>query len=543
MNRQTSSSIPLVLLGMLGTAAALFVTAKPAFYGACASTAAVLCFVRCMQPSLRQDMAVRALLITFFMPAVAWLLPNVWMLYFVMLMWVPVFSSRPEQIVGIYLHSLLLLPNLDQSVELAGTKLFDIGVHDMLALGAVAAIMMVSGTRGAINGARTGRAPRIARGDDWRVGLLLMVMIFASARETSVTHVLRTTINIGFDFAMPYYILSRGLRDVASMRSAMRWFACSGIALSGVLVFEMWQNWPIYNELYWHYDVPKLLAVKVRGVFMRPGGPFNEPTSIALVMALCLLALWLIRDDFRTRMQHRLLCLGMFLGVSAPQSRNAWVALALAVLLADMFLGRWSALVRKVAPTVTALTMILAAASIYPSFSDSLGLSGQASETADYRRALFDRGIEELVDSPIIGFSRTALEIRLEDMRQGEGIIDYVNTYLWFALVSGVIGLVVFVWNLVVPLMYLWRRRRAEVAAATAVPAAFVFSSLAALSATLFFTFFATRMAYLTVGFMGFAAAIRAIGRAWARTPAGQARLSTPLPRSRTPAHAGIASA
>lgn len=507
MTRSTSSAFPLVVLGVLGTAAVLFVTAKPAFYGAGASTAAVLCFVRCLQGPLRRDMAMRAVLITFFMPAVAWLLPNVWMLYFVMLMWVPVFASRPDQIAGVYLHSLLLLPNLDQSVDLAGIKLFDIGVHDMLALGAVVAIVMASGRTGA------GAGPRIGRGDDWRVGLVLLVMIFASSRETSFTHVLRTTLNIGFDYGMPYYILSRGLRDVGSMRSAMRWFACSGIALSGILVFEMWQNWPIYNELYWHYDVPKLLAVKVRGVFMRPGGPFNEPTSIALVMALCLLALWLIRDDFRTRMQHRLLCLALFLGVSAPQSRNAWVALALAVLLADMFLGRWSALVRKVAPTAAALTMILAVASIYPSFSDSLGLSGQASETADYRRALFDRGIEELADSPVIGFSRTALEIRLDDMRQGEGIIDYVNTYLWFALVAGVIGLAVFVWNLLVPLAYLWRLRRAGIVSVTAVPAAFVFGSLAALSATLFFTFFATRMAYLTIGFMGFAAAIRAVSR------------------------------
>ncbi|MBF7010016.1 O-antigen ligase [Novosphingobium sp. HR1a] len=496
--------MPLIVVAMLVTAAILFVIAKPGFYGAVCSTAGVLWFLRCLRAPLREEMAVKAVLITFFMPAVAWLLPNVWMLYFVMLMWVPLFARRSEEIAGVYLYSLMLLPSLDQAVELAGIKLFDISVHDMLALGAVIAIVIAPGKA------------RIGRGDDMRVAAVLLVMVFASARETSLTHFLRTTINIGFDYGMPYFILSRGFRDLASMRTGMRWFACSGIAISGVLVFEMVQNWPMYNELYWHYDVPKLLAVKVRGAFMRPGGPFNEPTSIALVMTLCMLALWLIRDDFRTRMRHGLLCAALFLGLSAPQSRNAWVALGIAVLLADMFLGRWSALVRKAAPTAAALTLIFAAASIYPSFSDSLGLSGQASETGEYRRALFDRGVQEFWDSPIVGFSRDQLEVRLNDMRQGEGIIDYVNSYLWFALVSGVIGLAAFVWNFTAPLSYLWRMRRAEIATGTAVPAAFVFGSLAALAATLFFTFFATRMAYLTIGFMGFAAAIRAISRTYA---------------------------
>lgn len=505
MTQKKSSLPPLAILAMLATTAILFAIAKPGFYGACISTACVMYFASCLREPYRQEMAVRAILITFFMPAVAWIIPNVWMLYFVMLMWVPMFASRPDQIAGVYLHSLMLLPGLDLSVDLAGIKLFDVGVHDALAIGATIAIM-IAPTRA-----------RIAGGDDLRVVLLLLVLVFASARDTSATHFLRTTINIGLDFGLPYYILSRGLKDAASMRTAMRWFAASGVAISGILAFEMWESWPMYNELYWHYAIPMLLVVKSRGAFMRPGGPFNEPTSIALVMILCLFALWLLRDDFRTRIRHGLLCLIAFLGASAPQSRNAWVALGIAVLLGDMFLGRWGALVRKFAPTGVALMLILAAANMWPSFSDSLGLSGQASETADYRRDLLDRGIEEFWDSPIIGFSRPELEVRLDDMRQGEGIIDYVNTFLWFALVSGIIGLVIFVWNLAAPLMYLWRMRRTEVMLGTGASAAFVFGSLAALGATLFFTFFATRMSYLTIGFMGFAAAIRAVSRAHAR--------------------------
>ncbi|MGF7153877.1 O-antigen ligase family protein [Novosphingobium gossypii] len=504
MNAGRSGFTPWTIAGMLAAAAILFAVARPGFYGACVSTACVLGFVKSLRPDLRQDMAVRAVLITFFMPAIAWVLPSVWLLYFVMALWVPIFARRPDQIAGVYLHSLLLLPGLDLAVEPGGLKLFEVGVHDALALGAVVAIR------------RTGGGARIAGKDDLRVALLLLVLVFASARSTSFTHFLRTTINIAFDFGLPYYILSRALGHASAMRSAMRWFACSGTALAGILVFEAWQSWPMYNELYWHYGVQMLLIVKSRGAMMRPGGPFNEPTSIALVMVLCLFALWLIRDDFRTRVRHGLLCLLVFLGASTPQSRNAWVAFGIAVLLGDVFLGRWAALVRKVVPTAAAVTLILVAAQVWPSFSESLGLSGQGSDTADYRRDLLRRGTEEFWASPIVGFSRDELEVRLNDMRQGEGIIDFVNTYLWFALVAGVIGLVAFLWNLGAPLFSLWRRRGL---AETAIPAVFVFGCLAALGATLFFTFFATRMAFLTLGFMGFAAAIRAAGRGQTAAP------------------------
>ncbi|MEE4453631.1 O-antigen ligase family protein [Novosphingobium resinovorum] len=509
MNEDTAARTPLAVLAMVVAAAFAFVLAKPGFHAACVSTLGVILFVSSLRLPLRQEMALRAVLMTFLMPVVAWLLPSVWLLYAVMALWVPVFAGRMERIAGVYLFSLLLLPALEMPVELGGLKLFDLGVHDALALGATFAVL-----------SHPARA-RIAPADDIRVGCLLLALVFISARDTSFTHALRSTINVTIDYGLPYYILSRTLKDGETMRAAMRWLACAASGLAILLAYEAWRNWPIYNELYWHLQVPMVLIVKTRGALLRAGGPFNEPTSIALVMALCLVALWLLRDDFRSRRRHGLLCLAVFVGVSAPQSRNAWIALALAVLLGDVFLGRWRALVRKFAPTAMVLGIVLAAASVSPSFSESLGLSGQGSDTADYRRDLLHRGSEEFWGSPLVGFSGAQLEVRLEDMRQGEGIIDYVNTYLWFGLFGGAAGLWIFVWNLFAPLSRLWRGRRLAFASGGAAPAAFVFGCLATLSLALFFASFGNRPSVLMFGFFGFAAAIRALGRRQAVSPAG----------------------
>lgn len=498
---------------MLATAAVTFVLYKPAFHAACVCTLGVALFVFSLRRSLRRDMGLRAILMSFFMPSLAWMLPSPWLVYLVMLAWVPVFSGRLERVAGIYLFSLMLLPGLDQPIELGGLKLFDFGIHDALALGAAAAIF------------KDARKSRVASGDDARVGLLLLVLVFAMARDSTFTHFMRTTTNVILDFGLPYYILSRGLAGVEAMRSAMRWLAASGAGLAGVLAYEVWHWWPMYNELYWRQSVPMVLIVKTRGAMLRAGGPFNEPTSIALVMAMCLFALWLLRQDFRTKALHMLLCVVTFVGLSAPQSRNAWIGLGLAILLADVFTGRWVALVRKIVPAAAAIGLIVVVASTSPEWSESLGLSGQGSDTADYRRALLERGTEEFWKSPVLGYPARELEQRLNDMRQGEGIIDYVNTYLWFGLFAGIGGVVVFVANMFGPLVQLWRRRSVLDSIDALAPGAFVFGCMAMLATTLFFTSFGGRIAFLTFGYIGIAAALRTACRpAWSQAEAHEDR-------------------
>lgn len=488
---------PLALVGMAVTAGITLFAAKAAFYAAAMGTLGVALFVLALRPPFRRDMALRAVLMMFFTPVLAWLLPSVWLLYLAMLLWVPLFSGKLERIAGVYLFNVMLLPGLDTTFAPGGLKLFDVGVHDALAVGAAIAIY------------RNPLRARVAVSDDVRVGLLIAVVIFALARDTTLTHFLRTTINISLDCYLPYYILSRGLAAVDAMRSALRWLACTGAGLASVLIFEVWSWWPLYNELYWRHGIAMNILVKTRGAMLRAGGPFTEGTSMGLAMAMCLFALWLLRDDFRTRTAHWALCLLTFIGLSAPQSRNAWIGLGLAILLADIFAGRWAALMRKVVPAAALVCMVLVAAGTSPEVSESLGMSGQASDTADYRRNLLDRGTEEFWKSPVAGYSIPELEVRLNDLRQGEGIIDYVNAYLWFALVGGVIGLAIFVANMVVPLAHLWGLRRAVVEVDAAAPAAFMFGCIAMLCLTLFFTSFGGRPTIMAVGFFGFIAAIR----------------------------------
>lgn len=483
-----------VLLAVLGGA---YYAIHAALYVACASGAGVVLFLVCLRRAQRKEMALRSLFCVVAMPLLAWSLSGVRLLHLAMCLWVPLVAGRPERIAPLYLFTLLLLPPLDTPVELGSLKLFDFGVQDGLALGAAVAIRL-----------RPLGARRRIASDAW-VALLLLMLGIALSRETSATNFLRTTVNLVLDLGLPYYILSRGIADVEGQRAALRWLACGGVALTAVLMLETWRSWPIYNELYGHYDVPMVLLVKARGGLLRAGGPFVEPTSMALVLALCLAALSVLRDDFRSRAQHTGLLAITFIGVSAPQSRGAWIGLGLAAMAMAIYRGRWRALLATGAGLGIAIGLVFLGATLSPGFAEALGLSdGGANETTTYRRDLFDRGKVAFWKSPLLGHSMPQLNILLEELRQGEGIIDFVNTYLWIALIAGSLGLMIFIGNFLDPLMALWKRRRGLHRTPGEAPAVFAFGVLVMLGEMLFFTSFGGRPAFLTLGLFGLGAAI-----------------------------------
>jgi O-antigen ligase len=137
-----------------------------------------------------------------------------------------------------------------------------------------------------------------------------------------------------------------------------------------------------------------------------------------------------------------------------------------------------------------------------------LGKSAETASTVDYRARLLTRGMEEYWKSPLIGYSQPEVLSRLADMRQGEGIIDFVNTYLFFALVSGAIGVICFIAAFVFYIRGMLRFRGALGRAdrSLAVPA-FLVAGLVMPMEMLVFTSFGGRCEVMVFVLFGLAAA------------------------------------
>ncbi|TCM20821.1 O-antigen ligase-like membrane protein [Novosphingobium sp. PhB165] len=507
----TGVAVCLGLLAMLVLGAGAFVVVRTGVYLACVSTLGVALFVLSLKGEYRREMLPRALIGTFMPPMLAWMLPEAHLIQLVMLFWVPLLAGSVSRIAGVYLFSVLLLPPLDLPVYVGSLKLFDFGILDALVLGSAVAIAC-----------RPVLHARRFASDKWVIAVILLLSV-AVSRQTSMTNVLRMLVNAVFDLGLPYFVLSRGINGVDQLRAAMRWFACGGVALASLMTFEAFRAWPMYNELYARDMVPTIILVKERAGILRAAGPFMESTSAALVLALCLMALWILRSDFRSRLHHYLLVGLVFLGMSVPQSRGAWIGFFLGLLVLDVYRRDYKRLILKAALFAGGIVLVFAAAHVSSGIAASLGMGAGPDDTVAYRRMLLQRGIEEIMRRPFTGYSTPQLAYILADMRQGEGIIDFVNSYLWVTLVSGVAGLSIFVGAFLSPLIGLWKRRR-DLAAPDIDPlasqaCAFAFTCLVMLMVMFAFTSFGSRPAFLTFAFFGFALAVRGSDLRSPRTP------------------------
>jgi O-antigen ligase len=172
----------------------------------------------------------------------------------------------------------------------------------------------------------------------------------------------------------------------------------------------------------------------------------STPHALSLGFDLAIsFGIWLSLQQYvaSRRLRHAVtavLCLGLIV----TYSRGPW-ACAVLIYVAFVYLrpGSRSALFKS----AVALVAVLGAISLSP-FGQKITalipfLGGKVGDASiDYRKRLFDRGLEIFRDHPLLG-DQFALA-RMQDLRQGQGIIDLVNAYVSQGLATGAVGLALF---------------------------------------------------------------------------------------------------
>jgi hypothetical protein len=149
-------------------------------------------------------------------------------------------------------------------------------------------------------------------------------------------------------------------------------------------------------------------------------------------------------------------------GLIAALSRGPWVGAA-AMALAMLFLGpARSKRLFLGGLTVAIAVLVLSATPSGRMILELLPFVGDAeSGTADYRARLWNVSMLVFWQHPLLGDLHFMDNPLLEQMRQGQGIIDIVNTFLQVALPYGFVGLALFGSALLLPTYWAWRARRA----------------------------------------------------------------------------------
>ena len=271
--------------------------------------------------------------------------------------------------------------------------------------------------------------------------------IFLIARYANLTILVRTLVESFCDVLIPYYVITRTLRTSAQLRSAASYLMLGCVFLACVACVESAVQRNLYGGLQWVYGVRWESTVDLmRGGFLRVEGPTVQPIVLAFILTFGM-ALWSWLKGGAPREKWVYLVYAIFgLALVSTWSRGPWLGAVLMVI--TLALQRW------LSPRVFGYTMLAAViggVAMKATGSDSVIMSGLTAlfgstrddlSTITYRRELLDATLALIKQSPWMGVPN--YETALQGFKQGEGIIDLVNTYLVVMINGGVIALALF---------------------------------------------------------------------------------------------------
>ncbi len=384
--------------------------------------------------------------------AAGFLAPSFWVFVAVavpLLVWA---GRRDTNPVALYATLLFVIPNIEIDIPMPGVNhLFDLNMFRLLSL-----CVLVPAAWHLRRAKSQSPAPGLQAMD-------LFVLVFGALKvilyvppdpalvhnviyQNSYTNDLRTSFLFLIDVYVPYYLASRFCTSRRLITEVMATFLLVCLVFAPIAIFESLRHWLLYASISprWGFGLP------VDTYFMRNGSLRAQATAghaIALGYLFDVaLAFWLYLESRVQSTRVKVVVPAMLgLGLLMTYSRAPWIG-AVVVWIGFVALGARS--LPKLFKTICATAVVGIAIAVSPIGYTILKLLPYVGESAakdaslQYREQLAQRSWELIQQHPFFG--QQFVYPQLEDLRQGQGIIDFVNTYAQIALFYGGVGLALF---------------------------------------------------------------------------------------------------
>ncbi len=271
----------------------------------------------------------------------------------------------------------------------------------------------------------------------------ILLFFLAFRNEPSLTSAIKNTFYISLMITIPYFVISRSIKtenEFIKILTAILWVA---IILSFIAYIQAGLDWNIYNIL--HYNIGMeadhlVFGKEYRGGFMRVEGTMGHPIAFGYFMTLAMGLLLLLKKLNRVDIVPYAVILFTFIGVIfLTGSRAAW-ACSCFIIICFWFFSKSNYRFLGIYFT-SGLLCLISAGGIIKKLLPVVDPYG----TFNYRISLIQNSLAVIHSHPWFGSSNFRQTQEMEAMRQGQGIIDIVNSYIQIALSSGVIGLSLFI--------------------------------------------------------------------------------------------------
>jgi hypothetical protein len=387
----------------------------------------------------------RRRLVWFVLTAVGFVSPNFW-LYALVAVPMLVWSNRKDSnSIALYMFMLHVVPPVGAIIPLIGNNgLFSIDNYRLLAF-----CVLLPATIRYRKNQKDGMAGAFGAMDILLLTFGLLQVVLYTPPDLphhlvildSPTNALRRAVLFLLDTYLLYFAVSRFCQSRQKMVDAIASFCLACAVIAAISLFERMKGWLLYVDIASHWGTdPNATFYLSRGGSVRAQVSAGHSIALGYLLAIAF-GFWLyLRSHVQSKIHRIGVTLLLWGGLFGAFSRGAWLGAA-TVYFTFISIGP-RAVSRFLKGTGLALVIagLVAVSPIGDRIIEMLPTSGKPADM--YRHRLAERGWEVVLAHPFFGDRFPWPE--MEDLRQGEGIIDIVNTYLGVALNYGFIGLFCF---------------------------------------------------------------------------------------------------
>jgi len=397
----------------------------------------------------------------FAVTAAGFLVPNFWL--FVLLASPMLFlgGQRDRNPVAFYVLMLQVVPPVPIDIPFGGTSvLFAADNYRLLAF----CVLVPAAWR--FRSVRSETGSRWSNMDYLLLGFGVLQTIFFIQPDLpghailpdSATNHLRLAFLFLLDSYVLYFAVSRSCRSRRAIAEVLATFWLSAMILGGIAIFETVRHWLLYMDILknWTNGAATTFYL-MRGTVLRAEASTGGSLSLGYILAIGV-GFWLyLRSQVKSTATDVWVFALLGFGLIATYSRGPWLGV---VLIYILFSALSSPTLAKLFKPFAGAALVAVGVGLTPlgaRIVSMLPFMGGSVDVGNwtYRQALAERAWTLIKASPLFGDQLAVF--KMQDLRQGMGIIDMTDTYAQMALDYGLVGLSLFLGFMLVGLVKTYR--------------------------------------------------------------------------------------
>jgi O-antigen ligase len=367
---------------------------------------------------------------------IAFLSHNFWVFITLVSLFLLYTSKSEKNKFALYFALLIIIPTISSRIP----NLFSVNYARVLSLTLL--LQLFLSTKSSLEIPRLGKP--IA---DKLVILIILLNTLLLMRGTTFTDALRSGFEGFTDIFLPYYAASRAIKDFDQLKKVMIALVITCFIVGAISAYEFKTSWLLYNPLTSalevNWNMGKYLG---REDSIRAIASLGHSIILGYIMMVALGFYLFIVPSIKSKALKLAGFALILAGLISSLSRGPWVGTAVLLLV---FIAFGKNVTKRFTLILVALAFALPVLNWVPGGQRVINLIPFVGETdkenVEYREKLIDKSLLIIDKYPVFGVFEPKQEPEMEDMVQGEGIIDIVNSYLIITLYNGLVGLSLFV--------------------------------------------------------------------------------------------------